>query len=86
MSYLTCPRCGLTVRVLATLLTPECCPRCVAHHRMVVQLLLSDTSPSSTGRARSEIAANRDSPADRVRLSPLGPPGGSPPEASAVGE
>jgi hypothetical protein len=36
VSYLSCPRCGLTVRVRQPFLVMERCPRCIARSRQIV--------------------------------------------------
>ena len=38
MSYLSCPRCALSIRIRASWLVMERCPRCLARHGAVVEL------------------------------------------------
>ncbi len=40
MSYMRCPRCGLSVRIRAAYLAVERCPRCIAKARMSVAMTM----------------------------------------------
>jgi Zn-finger nucleic acid-binding protein len=42
MSYMHCPRCGLSVRLRASWLTLDRCPRCLARRGVSVTMMLSD--------------------------------------------
>ncbi len=42
MSYMNCPRCGLSIRLRASYLIMERCPRCLARRQAVVQMYVSD--------------------------------------------
>lgn len=42
MSFMNCPRCGLSVRLRAPYLRLECCPRCLARRRASVQMYISE--------------------------------------------
>ncbi len=42
MSYMTCPRCGLSIRLRAPYLTLEGCPRCLARRRVSIQMDISE--------------------------------------------
>ncbi len=52
MTYLSCPRCGLAVRVRAPYLTMEHCPRCLARHRRVIDLEVTDAPAADWALAR----------------------------------
>lgn len=45
MSYLTCGRCGLEIKIQAAFLRIESCPRCLARGATVAPMVLS-TSPA----------------------------------------
>jgi hypothetical protein len=47
MTYLNCPRCGLTIRPRPASLVIEHCPRCIARRRTAVRLIAS-TLPAHT--------------------------------------
>jgi hypothetical protein len=55
MSYLHCPRCGLSVRLRAPFLTLDCCPRCLARRGTIVSMRLSEhrSRPAATEDAAS---------------------------------
>jgi hypothetical protein len=38
LSYMSCPRCALSIRIRASWLVMERCPRCLARHGTVVEL------------------------------------------------
>jgi hypothetical protein len=68
MSYMTCPRCGLSVRLRASFLVLERCPRCVARARMLVPMRLSEEKPPPSRTGREEQGSDREAarPADRA--------------------
>lgn len=49
MPYMSCPRCGLTVRLRASFLTLRRCPRCVAIRRVSVPMVMSPAPGSQAG-------------------------------------
>lgn len=54
MSHMSCPRCGLRVRLRAAFLAVEHCPRCLARSRKAVAMLAPETrawSEQTTGTA-----------------------------------
>jgi hypothetical protein len=60
LSYLSCPRCALSIRVRASWLVMERCPRCLARHGTVVELEEHPTPPRLRprgGRAFERIAS-----------------------------
>ncbi len=50
MSYMSCPRCGLTVALRAEYLTLERCPRCVAKARVAVPMFITGERSASARR------------------------------------
>lgn len=55
MSYMNCPRCGMSVRLQAPYLLPDRCPRCAARSGISVPLEVTDQpqrrfSPMSSRR------------------------------------
>jgi hypothetical protein len=54
MSFLNCPRCGLSIRQRAGWLTIEHCPRCIARARVAVNLLSSPLPAVELYGERSE--------------------------------
>jgi hypothetical protein len=54
MSYMTCPRCGLTVRIRVPYLALERCPRCIARARALVGMEFSDARPALASVDRLE--------------------------------
>jgi hypothetical protein len=58
MTYLNCPRCGLTVRPRPASLVIEHCPRCIARRRTAVRLVAS-TQPADKPYAGDRL---RDAP------------------------
>lgn len=76
MSYLSCPRCGLSVYQRHPEIALQYCPRCVAHARIPV-LMETSTTPSadrtnppahrsrSLGQSRPERGRDRSAPARR---------------------
>ena len=46
MSDLNCPRCGLSVRLVAPYMLVERCPRCLAHRRQIVEMYVTSTFPT----------------------------------------
>ncbi len=46
MSYMTCPRCRLVIRLLAPYLTLDYCPRCLAKARVSVPMGLTPAAPA----------------------------------------
>lgn len=63
MSFMNCPRCGLSVRLVAPYMLVERCPRCPAHRRQIVEMTVTATLPTPPR-----------SPPDRPR--PAGPRSG----------
>jgi hypothetical protein len=57
MSYMNCPRCGLSIRVRASFLSLDCCPRCVARAGVVIPMLASDDRASTPAVVAAESAA-----------------------------
>ncbi len=51
MSYMNCPRCGLSIRLRASYLTLERCPRCLARSGLAVPMQLSPNRWSPAGGA-----------------------------------
>ena len=49
MSYLSCPRCGLSLYQRHPEIAVQHCPRCVAHARISV-LMQTSAAPSGIGR------------------------------------
>jgi hypothetical protein len=53
---MNCPRCGLSVRLVAPYMLVERCPRCLAHRRQIVEMYVTATFPpqplSPPGRAK----------------------------------
>jgi hypothetical protein len=45
VSYMNCPRCGLSIQVRRGRETIRNCPRCVARHRLLVELFASALPP-----------------------------------------
>jgi Zn-finger nucleic acid-binding protein len=84
MSYLSCPRCGLSVYQRHLEIALQYCPRCVAHARIAV-LMETSTAPSadrtnppahrsrSSGRLRPGRERGRGAPAGD-RLEAMGTP------------
>ncbi|HEY1519177.1 MAG TPA: hypothetical protein VGF91_22290 [Solirubrobacteraceae bacterium] len=62
---MNCPRCGLSVRLVAPYMLVERCPRCLAHRRHIVAMYVTATFPP-----------HPLSPPDRTKLS--GPGSGRP--------
>jgi hypothetical protein len=60
MSYLSCPRCRLTIRIRAPYLTMRNCPRCLAHAGLPTPMYAS---------SRRVMGATADEP-PRVRPKP----------------
>ena len=68
MSYMNCPRCGLSVRLRAAYLTLERCPRCLAKAGISVPMQIteaprgsvSDPTPTTSIGSVSEPADFRD--------------------------
>jgi hypothetical protein len=58
MSYVSCPRCGLTVRLRAAFLALDHCPRCLARPGIAVEMLTSERRiwPRPTGSAQAGAA------------------------------
>lgn len=46
MPFMTCPRCGLSVRLVAPYMLVERCPRCLAHRRQIVEMSVTSTFPT----------------------------------------
>jgi len=62
MSYMSCPRCGMSVRLRAPYLLPDRCPRCAARSGVSVPLEVTDApqrrfSPMSKRRMSPGFAA-----------------------------
>jgi hypothetical protein len=59
VSYLNCPRCGLTIKLRTSWLTIRHCPRCVARSRTVIELFGSalPADPVYTANARPHAGA-----------------------------
>jgi hypothetical protein len=55
MSYMTCPRCGLTVRIRTPYLALERCPRCIARARALVGMEFSNAPPTLAPVDRLEV-------------------------------
>lgn len=47
MSYMSCPRCGLNIRIRASFLLPDCCPRCIVRAHAVVPMVRPGDRPST---------------------------------------
>ncbi len=47
MQYMTCPRCGLSVRLRASYLTLDRCPRCIAKRGVSIPMVISDERRTS---------------------------------------
>jgi NAD-dependent SIR2 family protein deacetylase len=47
VSYMNCPRCGLSIQVRRGRETIRHCPRCVARHRRLVELFASALPPET---------------------------------------
>jgi hypothetical protein len=41
-TYMSCPRCGLSIKVRAPYLVVEYCPRCIARSRTPVAMKITD--------------------------------------------
>jgi anti-anti-sigma factor len=62
MAYMSCPRCGLTVRLRAAFLTLERCPRCLAKAGISIPMQITESrrrqrpsqSPTGDGRSAGE--------------------------------
>lgn len=64
MPYMTCPRCGLSVRLRAAYLTLERCPRCIAKRGVSMPMMISeDRRTSGSG---TDLGAAR-----KLRLDPM---------------
>lgn len=67
---LTCPRCGLAVRVRAWYLTLAHCPRCIAWHHVISPMALRDAaSPLAIPRMLDVICSEREG---GVRITLIG--------------
>ncbi len=53
MSYMNCPRCGLSIRIRATVLSPDCCPRCVVRAGAVIPMVCFDDRPAAPAIAEA---------------------------------
>lgn len=42
---MNCPRCGLSVRLIAPYMLVERCPRCLAHRRQIIEMCVTATFP-----------------------------------------
>lgn len=62
MPYMSCPRCGLSIRLRAAFLTLDSCPRCIAKAGISVPMELSDGPPQ---QRRAERSGAIDRGADR---------------------
>jgi len=75
MSYLSCPRCGLTVYQRHSEIALRYCPRCVAHARIPV-LMETSTAPSADRTnppaQRSRALGQPRSGRSRGRIAPPG--------------
>jgi hypothetical protein len=47
-TYMSCPQCGLRIRLRAPYLVVECCPRCIALSRRPVAMKITDRRPETT--------------------------------------
>jgi hypothetical protein len=58
MSYVNCPRCGLTVRLRASVVALGHCPRCLARRGVAVEMLASERRfwPHPTGSVQAGAA------------------------------
>jgi hypothetical protein len=65
LSYLSCPRCALSIRVRASWLVMERCPRCLARHGAVVELEEHATPP----RLRPGSGLGRVAPAEAAEAA-----------------
>jgi hypothetical protein len=91
MSYMNCPRCGMSVRLRAPYLLPDRCPRCAARSGVSVPLEVTDQpqrrfSPRSARRISPGFAAGvaRTDAAPDLAGSTGGAPSaqGAPPSAA----
>lgn len=71
MSYMYCPRCGLSVRLRFPNLAPEHCPRCLARRETATEMQFSDL-PGGPGASCTDVGAPDRSAAD---LPPCREPG-----------
>lgn len=64
LSYMHCPRCGLSVHVRATFLTFDRCPRCLARRGAVVSMVVTEhrSWPAPTDDAASAKSGTEDVP------------------------
>ena len=63
MSYMNCPRCGMSVRLQAPFLLPDRCPRCAARSGVSVQMEVTDQpqrrfSPMTNRRMSPDLAGS----------------------------
>ena len=69
MSFLNCPRCGVSIRPKARGSRIEHCPRCMARASIQVELFFSPLSPADLVELTSYPAGSR---ADRASAEPNG--------------
>ncbi len=64
MSYMRCPRCGLSVRIRAPFLTLDRCPRCIAKQRVAVAMtMIEDRAHNPPPDAPAEASTSTVAPA-----------------------
>jgi hypothetical protein len=66
MSYMHCPRCGLSIRLRAPFLTLEHCPRCLARRGAAISMRISEyrSWPAPTDNHLSATSCPQDQPDD----------------------
>jgi anti-sigma B factor antagonist len=77
MSYMRCPRCGLSVRIRAAFLALEHCPRCIAKARTSVPMTVVDAplepaSPEDHETSTYGLVITPTQHAETVRLALAG--------------
>jgi hypothetical protein len=60
MSYMNCPRCGLTIGLRAPSLMLDRCPRCLARARAAIPMYLTDDPPVNRERDDGSRDPTRD--------------------------
>jgi hypothetical protein len=66
MSYMSCPACGLRIRLRASSLTIERCPRCLARRKTAVAMILTDAPPAQPSPSRAPPGTRAASERDRT--------------------
>jgi hypothetical protein len=53
--FMSCSKCGLSVRLVSPHMPLERCPRCLVHRRQIVEMHITQALPSNRPRSVAEV-------------------------------